>query len=86
VAGPISKAFLKAVADTFDEGGREAVRQVRDKDPETYASVFAQMFTKGTTPSDIYSDAQLDRLCVAITAKLEKAVLCVPKTSSALIS
>jgi hypothetical protein len=74
VAGPISKAFLKALADTFDEGGREAVRQVRDKDPETYASVFAQMFPKGTTPSDIYSDAQLDRLCVAITAKLEKAV------------
>jgi hypothetical protein len=32
------------------------------------------MFPKGMTPSDIYSDAQLDRLCVAITAKLEKAV------------
>jgi hypothetical protein len=37
-------------------------------------SVFAQMFPKETTPSDIYSDAQLDRLCDAITAKLEKAV------------
>ena len=41
---------------------------------ETYASVFAQMFPKKTTLSDIYSDAQLDRLCGAITAKLEKAV------------
>jgi hypothetical protein len=53
---------------------REAVRQVRDEDPETYASVFAQMFPKEPTPSDIYSDAQLDRLCDAIAAKLEKAV------------
>jgi hypothetical protein len=35
---------------------------------------FAQMFPKDTTPSDIYSDAQLDRLCDAIEAKLEKAV------------
>ncbi len=74
MAGPISKEFLKALADTFDEAGREAVRQVRDKDPETYASVFAQMFPKETTPSDIYSEAQLNRLCDAITAKLEKAV------------
>ena len=74
MAGPLSKAFLKALADTFDEGGREAVRRVRDEDPETYASVFAQMFPKETTPSDIYSDAQLDRLCDAITARLEKAV------------
>jgi hypothetical protein len=69
---PLSKAFLKALADTFDEAGREAVRRVRDEDPETYASVFAQMFPKETA-SDIYADAQLDRLCDAITAKLEKA-------------
>jgi hypothetical protein len=39
-----------------------------------YASVFPQMFPKETTPSDIYSDAQLARLCDAIEAKLEKAV------------
>jgi hypothetical protein len=74
VSGPLSKEFLKALADTFDEAGREAVHHVRDEDPETYASVFAQMFPKETTPGDIYSDAQLDRLCHAIEAKLEKAV------------
>jgi hypothetical protein len=74
VAGQISKAFLKALADTFDEAGREAVRQVRDKEPETYASVFAQMFPKDTTPTDIYSDAQLDRLCDALSERLAKAV------------
>ena len=74
MAEPISKAFLKALADTFDEAGREAVRKVRDEDPETYASVFVQMFPKEATPSDIYSDAQLARLCDAIEAKLEKAV------------
>jgi hypothetical protein len=73
MAGPISKAFLKALADTFDEAGRESVRQVRDEDPETYASVFAQMFPKETA-SDIYSDAQLERLCDALAARLAKAV------------
>jgi hypothetical protein len=73
MSGPISKEFLKALADVFDEAGREAVRHVRDEDPETYATVFAQTFPKEAS-SDIYSDAQLDRLCDAITAKLEKAV------------
>ncbi len=74
MSGPLPKAFLEALADVFDESGREAVRHVRDEDPETYASVFAQMFPKETTPGDIYSNAQLDRLCDAITARLEKAV------------
>ena len=74
MSAPLSRAFLKALADTFDEAGREAVRQVRDKDPEIYAGVFAQMFPKETTTGNIYSDAQLDRLCDAITARLEKAV------------
>jgi hypothetical protein len=73
VAAPISKAFLQALADTFDEAGREAVRRVRDEDPETYASIFAQMFPKETA-SGIYADAQLDRLCDAIEARLLKAV------------
>jgi hypothetical protein len=72
VSAPLSKAFLKALADTFDEAGREAVRHVRDEDPETYASVFAQMFPKETA-SDIYADAQIDRLCDALAARLAKA-------------
>jgi hypothetical protein len=32
------------------------------------------MFPKESTTGNIYSDAQLDRLCDAITARLEKAV------------
>jgi hypothetical protein len=64
-APPISKAFLKALAETFDEAGREAVKHVRDNDPEAYASVFASVIPKDATPSDIYSDAQMDRLRTA---------------------
>jgi hypothetical protein len=73
VSGPISKDFLKALADVFDESGREAVRHVRDEDPETYKNLFAQMFPKETTTGDIYTDAQMDWLCDAISARLAKA-------------
>jgi hypothetical protein len=69
----LSKAFLKALAETFADFGEDNLRQVRDEYPETYASVFAQMFPKETTPSDIYSDAQLDRLYDALAARLAKA-------------
>jgi hypothetical protein len=74
VGAPISKAFLKALAETFDEAGREAVKHVRDNNPEAYASVFASVIPKEPTPSDIYSDAQMDRLCDAHTERLAKAV------------
>jgi hypothetical protein len=74
MSAALPKAFLVALAETFDEAGGEAVRHVRDEDPETYASVFAQMFPKETTPSDIYSDTQLDRLCDALSERLAKAV------------
>lgn len=70
--GPVSKDFLKALADVFDDVGAVAVRHVRDEDPETYENLFAQMFPK-ETPSDIYTDAQMDRLCDAISARLAKA-------------
>jgi hypothetical protein len=49
-----------ALAETFDEGGREAVRRVRDEDPKTYARVYAGVIPKETTPSDIYSDDQME--------------------------
>jgi hypothetical protein len=73
MSGPISKEFLKALADVFDDTGAEAVRHVRDEDPETYANLFAQVIPKETTPSDIYTDAQMDRLCDAISERLAKA-------------
>jgi len=41
------KAFLEALADTFDTFGREILKTVRDTDPVTYASVFA-----GVMPAD----------------------------------
>ena len=69
----LPKAFLIALAETFADFGEASLRQVRDEDPETYASVFAQMIPKETTPSDIYSDTQLDRLYDALAARLAKA-------------
>ena len=69
----LSKAFLKALAETFADFGEDSLRRVRDEDPETYASVFAQMFPKETT-SDIFADAQLDRLCDTLSERLAKAV------------
>jgi hypothetical protein len=73
MGAPIATAFLEALAESFDEHGRAAVRHVRDNDPETYASVFASVIPKAATPSDIYTDAQLDRLCGALAARLAKA-------------
>jgi hypothetical protein len=74
MSGPISKESLKAQADVFDESGREAVRHVRDEDPETYENnLFAEAFPKETAPGDIYSDAQMARLCDAISERLAKA-------------
>jgi hypothetical protein len=72
MSGPISKEFLKALADVFDESGREAVRHVRDEDPETYENLFAQLFPDEAS-GDINTDAQMDRLCDAISARLAKA-------------
>jgi hypothetical protein len=68
----LPKAFLIALAETFADFGEASLRQVRDEDPETYASVFAQMFPE-ETPGDIYTDAQMDRLCDAISERLAKA-------------
>jgi hypothetical protein len=73
MGAPISKAFLIALADSFEEFGRDSVRQVRDNDPEAYACVFASVIPKEATPSDIYSDAQMDRLCDALSERLAKA-------------
>ena len=36
-------------------------------------NLFAQMFPKETTTGDIYTDAQMDWLCDAISARLAKA-------------
>ena len=73
MGAPITKAFLEAVAETFDEHGRAAVRHVRDNDPAEYARVFASIIPTDATPSDIYTDAQLERLCDALAARLAKA-------------
>jgi hypothetical protein len=67
---PISKAFLRALADTFEEFGRDAVRGCRDKDPVTYASVYAHVLPN---PVDIHSDEQLEQLCDCLSERLEKA-------------
>jgi hypothetical protein len=70
---PIPKAFLEALAESFDEVGRAAVRHVRDNDPAEYAHVFASIIPRDAATSDIYTDAQLERLCDALAARLAKA-------------
>jgi hypothetical protein len=70
---PIPKAFLEALAESFDEVGRAAVRHVRDNDPAEYARVFASIIPRDAATSDIYTDAQLERLCDALAARLAKA-------------
>jgi hypothetical protein len=67
---PPSKAFLRALADTFEDFGRDAVRECRDKDPATYASVFAHLLPSSGV---IYSDEQLEQLCDCLSERLEKA-------------
>jgi hypothetical protein len=69
----VPKAFLEALADTFDEHGRAAVRHVRDNDPAEYARAFASIIPRDSATGDIYSDAQLERLCDALAARLAKA-------------
>jgi len=73
MGAPITKAFLEALAETFDEHGRAAVRHVRDHEPAEYARVFASIIPRDAATSDIYSDAQLERLCDALAARLAKA-------------
>jgi hypothetical protein len=69
----VPKAFLEALAETFDEHGRAAVRHVRDNDPAEYARAFASIIPREAARDDIYSDAQLERLCDALAARLAKA-------------
>ena len=69
----VPKAFLEALAESFDEVGRAAVRHVRDNDPAEYARAFASIIPRDPATNDIYSDAQLERLCDALAARLAKA-------------
>ena len=69
----VPKAFLEALAETFDEHGRAAVRHVRDNDPAECARAFASIIPRDAATGDIYSDAQLERLCDALAARLAKA-------------
>jgi hypothetical protein len=70
---PISRAFLEALADTFERHGRDCLKAVRETEPETYASICATAMPQKAA-DDISSDAQLDRLFEAITANLKKAI------------
>ena len=74
MATPITKAFLEALAETFDEHGCAAVRHVRDNDPAEYARVFANIIPRDAATGDNYSDAELERLCDTLAARLAKAV------------
>jgi hypothetical protein len=49
LAAPISKAFLAALAETFDELGHGALRVFRDDNPADYARTFAGYMPRGAT-------------------------------------
>jgi hypothetical protein len=70
---PLPKAFLEALADTFDEYGRESLRTFRADDPADYARTFAHLIPKDAASSEIYSDAQLEKIYDAVSARLAKA-------------
>lgn len=42
----LSAAFLTAMADDFDEHGKEVIARVRQEDPATYMRVFATLTPK----------------------------------------
>jgi hypothetical protein len=73
MAAPISKAFLTALAESFDELGRRALQRFRDDDPAGYAGLFADYMPKGTTDAEIYSDDRLEAICAQLAARIEKA-------------
>jgi hypothetical protein len=74
MAAPISKAFIAALAESFDELGRAALQRFRDDDPAGYADLFADYLPKGTTPAEIYSDDRLEAIRAQLAARIEKAV------------
>jgi hypothetical protein len=70
----LSTAFLEALTETFEEGGKEAVRKVRDQDPSTYVRVFAGLLSKEvevSTPEAALTDEQLEMVYAALLAELE---------------
>src|SRR5262249_2177200 len=61
----LSASFLEALAETFEEGGREAVRKGRDEDPSTYVRVFARLLPENGeawTPAGNLSDEQIEAM------------------------
>jgi hypothetical protein len=73
MAAPISKAFIAALAETFDELGRRALQRFRDDDPAGYAELFASYTPKATTAAEIFSDDRLEAICAQLAARIEKA-------------
>src|SRR5262249_54885607 len=71
----LSASFLEALAETFEEGGKEAVRKVRDEDPSTYVRVFASLLPKEvevSTHESNLTDEQLEALYTEMLAELDR--------------
>lgn len=65
--------FLSALADDFEEHGREAIRRCREEEPAAYLRAIVALMPKEleiTRPLDDLSDEQLDAALVAARALL----------------
>ena len=67
----MSAAFLTALADDFDEHGKEVVARVRKDDPSTYLRVFASLMPKELEFTDPFKSMSDEKLAVAIDALTE---------------
>jgi len=64
----ITRAFLEALADDFQEHGRAVVATVRETDPSTYMRVFAGFVPKEIEISEPLRALSTEQLTAAIEA------------------
>lgn len=65
--------FLNALADDFEENGKDAIQRCRVEDPSAYIRAIVALMPKEleiTRPLDDLSDEQLDAAYVAVRALL----------------
>lgn len=67
----MSTAFLTALADDFEEHGKQTVERVRQEDPSAYLRIFAALAPKELEISDPLKAISDEKLAAAIEALTE---------------
>ena len=67
----MSAAFLTALADDFEEHGKETVERVRQEDPSAYLRIFTALAPKELEISDPLKTISDEKLAAAIEALTE---------------